>query len=296
MVSPEPKRLLPILPPFDFDVLPSALEGMSFDNECAEEKEDSGPPPPFSVVHVSSDGNNNAAAIDVQEGEEEDDELYLLFWYDHDDPKVIVPNYRDWSHVFEYVPTGYYHHQMDRDPSENRANLPIELHDILTKGMYDESVMWLPHGRAISITDTDKFRTTVLPGHFAMDDFDAWLSAALAWGFRRIEYEYETQKVTLYHEVCPTVLFVTNSSCIVLSLTCSVLHTFRSSYGTRKLVTIHVSPLPSHPRLPFRHLDSRARTLGQSSCTEFGDNKSNMLLSHPQKHGPYLRNLITISL
>lgn len=180
--------LLPILPPWEFEV-PSPSSSSFYLNGNA------------GVVDTMAISEVYVYAFADQSANDEEDELYN-FWYSHDDPMLVIPNYRDWSCVIHPDQARASTFPMMIQAIRTGAPFPIMLHHILSdKVQCDDCILWLPHGRAFSIIDVEKFCEEVALPYFGFRDFNAFTEALDAYSFRRIYYKYETQKVTFFHEV-----------------------------------------------------------------------------------------------
>ena len=107
--------------------------------------------------------------------------------YADTDPLRLIPLYRDFSSVSVE----------DDGTPKNEVTFPVLLGLILATGRYEDSIIWLPHGRAFRIHDREKFRAEVLLHFFSTSSFDCFMARAREYGFQQIE----GVDITLYHEV-----------------------------------------------------------------------------------------------
>lgn len=89
------------------------------------------------------------------------------------------------------------------DP-DAQNNFPSLLHRLLSESMHNDSIMWLPHGRAFAIIDKDKFCANACPLITNTNDYDVFIACTERYGFQQVELHngHDTEPLAaFYHEV-----------------------------------------------------------------------------------------------
>jgi hypothetical protein len=109
-----------------------------------------------------------------------------------------VPFYRDMSRVscndMAIIVT---------DPGAQNS-FPVLLHHLLSKQMFNDSIMWLPHGRAFVISDRGKFCDNVCPLIFHTNRYEIFIESIKKYGFQQVQLDngHLTEPLAaFYHEV-----------------------------------------------------------------------------------------------
>jgi len=109
-----------------------------------------------------------------------------------------VPFYRDMSRVscndMAIIVT---------DPGAQNS-FPALLHYLLSKQMSNDSIMWLPHGRAFVIIDRVKFCDNICPVIFHTNRYEVFIESIKKYGFQQVRLDngHLTEPLAaFYHEV-----------------------------------------------------------------------------------------------
>ena len=109
-----------------------------------------------------------------------------------------VPFYRDMSRVscndMAIIVT---------DPGAQNS-FPALLHYLLSKQMFNDSIMWLPHGRAFVIIDRVKFCDDLCPLIFHTNRYEVFIESIKKYGFQQVRLDngHLTEPLAaFYHEV-----------------------------------------------------------------------------------------------
>jgi hypothetical protein len=89
------------------------------------------------------------------------------------------------------------------DPGAQNS-FPVLLHYLLSKQMFNDSIMWLPHGRAFVISDRVKFCDNVCPLIFHTNRYEVFIESIKKYGFQQVRLNngHLTEPLAaLYHEV-----------------------------------------------------------------------------------------------
>lgn len=89
------------------------------------------------------------------------------------------------------------------DP-DAQNNFPGLLHRLLSESMHNDSIMWLPHGRAFAIIDKDNFCANACPLITNTNQYDVFIACTERYGFQQVELHngHDTEPLaTFYHEV-----------------------------------------------------------------------------------------------
>ena len=89
------------------------------------------------------------------------------------------------------------------DPSAQN-NFPVLLHHLLSESKHNDSIMWLPHGRAFVIIDKDNFCASACPLITDTNSYDVFIECIERYGFQQVQLHngHDTEPLaTFYHEV-----------------------------------------------------------------------------------------------
>jgi hypothetical protein len=175
-------NLLPILPPWPHQ---------RPDDACvARPKYD--PHPPVVAIEFL-----NVTTSDLN-GDDYDASLYLGVEHISYLTNNEIPFYRDISRVscndMAIIVT---------DPGAQNS-FPVLLHYLLSKQMFNDSIMWLPHGRAFVISDRVKFCDNVCPLIFHTNRYEVFIESIKKYGFQQVRLDngHLTEPLAaFYHEV-----------------------------------------------------------------------------------------------
>lgn len=120
-----------------------------------------------------------------------------------------------------------------------KPTFPRKLHEILSCGIHEDIIAWLPHGRAFSVCNVERLEEEVLPEYFRHRSRASFLRQVNNWNFKRIRdgsdenaYYHEVRfsfavayYVNLFHIQCAVVS-------IVIHIHYSTLSTFYADYPT----------------------------------------------------------------
>mmetsp|Transcript_19479 Transcript_19479/g.42348 ORF Transcript_19479/g.42348 Transcript_19479/m.42348 type:complete len:297 (+) Transcript_19479:135-1025(+) len=157
----------------------------------------------YSYDHLDMEGSAHLSIESIQWSKEDitntefDNENDLSLYLGAEYQLSEVRSYRDLSSItFDDVA------DIVTDP-QNQLKFPVLLHHILSSRKYDDSIMWLPHGRAFVITDREKFFSEVSPGYFCTFEYELFMGWVKAYGLEQMEYKNENgteTSVAFYHE------------------------------------------------------------------------------------------------